>query len=224
MKKPIAKPHHRWGENLIKAMDARGISVPDLARTVYPNDEPARAALVDKIHQWRRGEVDKPRGTDLESVAAVLGTTELRLRANRSGDIALLERPAADTVNLGEQWSGEGNGNDSMPNGIKVELSDLDPEWARRVRAAIGDRTDVEVWQLTSDVLMIARYLNEQYLVVDLKQRPKSNDIVLAYSRGVPIFRQYLRPVLISLELGGGPVIPVDNRETVIRGVVLPPI
>lgn len=113
-------------------------------------------------------------------------------------------RRVAKLLKVPTEWLDTGRGatvlapnhqdNAVMPEGERIEISELGDKLAQPIKAAIGDRR-AEVWQLTGDKLLAAGYHPGDYLIVDLQVPARPRDFVLAEVAGTPIFRLYLPPI-----------------------------
>lgn len=107
--------------------------------------------------------------------------------------------------------------------GQKVALEDAPKEVAAMARAFIGHRKNFELWHLTGESLQGAGYSTGDYVLIDLGQKPRARDLVLAEYDGRAVFRGYLPPYLYAYPLGIRPpaALTVDSVRVLLRGVIV---
>jgi len=153
------------------------------------------------VGQWETG-VSEPTGKNLRAASAVLGVNNEWLSSGTGGP----ERAAAARTSLAD--------------GERVDVSQLPPDQAKVIAAAIAGR-NAEVWRITGETMVGAGFLPGDLVVVDLAETPRPQNYVLAESGRIPIFRQFLPPYLFCLSLNTqSPPLLIDNATTVVRGSV----
>lgn len=189
------------------------------SHSTYASHENGQTSPVPRRAAERYAKAFKVRADWILAIDTIPADAMAEAQTNFQSPALPLPPPNSDKIILDQK-----NRNDGMADGTKVDLGQLNPEQTRRLDALVEGRA-AEVWRLTSDVLLGAHYRPGQLLIVEIDPRAEDNEIVLAYSNGVPIFRLYLYPYLFSLRLTGNePAIMVDNVRTVIKGAVRFPI
>lgn len=79
-----------WHDKLNALQEARGWTVPELAREMgHPDDK----ELIDRIHKWKAGGVKQPRGNALKELARAFNVTTAELRDDEPEVLAFRPPP-----------------------------------------------------------------------------------------------------------------------------------
>lgn len=212
---------HPWGPKLLRPlMKQNGLSARALADLMYPNaGEAEKLPNTWRVESWVKGSVHQPRGDELARLAGALKVSASYFRPDELADdrASNNEMMLGTKETAGDRTSGLARpGGELMPDGEKVAIERLDPNQSKMLSATM------EVWHLTSDMIAGANYYPGDLVIVDLAAHPRPRDIVLAESGQVPVFRMFIPTNLWAFSLSGQvPPIPVDNRMTTIKGVVV---
>ena len=119
-------------------------------------------------------------------------------------------------------------GGTTMLEGLPLMQDGLIVGLGEALKALIGTRKSIQLWQLATNALEASGYVPGDLLLVDPHVQPTDGDVVCAEvsdpQTGArhPVFRLFQKPYLLASSLDRYLRIPllVDDRAVIIRGVV----